>query len=260
MLIDWFTVGAQALNFIILVWLMKRYFYHPVLDAIAAREKKIATELTDAATTKAKAHKLQSEFENKNKAFELQKAALFEQATKEAKAEGERLRTEAIQDADEAEASRAQAILTDTQHLHAEIVRKTQLQVFDIARHVLDDLADISLERRACAVFIQRLMRSEDKDLVPLSAALKACSKDSPALLRSAFELPEAQQTAIQSALEDTFGQTIALSFLTTPELVGGIELSAQGQKLAWSIADYLKALSLSPSADSNKPDKKAVI
>ena len=27
MLIDWFTVGAQALNFLILVWLMKRYLY-----------------------------------------------------------------------------------------------------------------------------------------------------------------------------------------------------------------------------------------
>jgi len=37
MLIDWFTVGAQALNFIILVWLMKRFLYKPVQDAIAAR-------------------------------------------------------------------------------------------------------------------------------------------------------------------------------------------------------------------------------
>ena len=38
MLIDWFTVGAQVLNFLILVWLMKRFLYKPVLDAIDARE------------------------------------------------------------------------------------------------------------------------------------------------------------------------------------------------------------------------------
>ena len=37
MLIDWFTVGAQALNFIILVWLLKRFLYKPILDAIDAR-------------------------------------------------------------------------------------------------------------------------------------------------------------------------------------------------------------------------------
>ena len=45
MLIDWFTVGAQTLNFVILVWLMKRYLYKPVLDAIDAREQRIASEL-----------------------------------------------------------------------------------------------------------------------------------------------------------------------------------------------------------------------
>jgi len=38
MLIDWFTVGAQALNFLILVWLLKRFLYKPILDAIDARD------------------------------------------------------------------------------------------------------------------------------------------------------------------------------------------------------------------------------
>ena len=42
MLIDWFTVGAQALNFIILVWLLKRFLYKPILDAVDAREKRVA--------------------------------------------------------------------------------------------------------------------------------------------------------------------------------------------------------------------------
>jgi F-type H+-transporting ATPase subunit b len=44
MLIDWFTVGAQALNFLILVWLLKRFLYKPILDAIDAREKRIAAD------------------------------------------------------------------------------------------------------------------------------------------------------------------------------------------------------------------------
>ena len=44
MLIDWFTVSAQAVNFLILVWLMKRYLYQPILVAIDAREKRIAAD------------------------------------------------------------------------------------------------------------------------------------------------------------------------------------------------------------------------
>ena len=42
MTIDWFTVGAQIVNFIVLVWLLKRFLYKPVLAAIDAREKRIA--------------------------------------------------------------------------------------------------------------------------------------------------------------------------------------------------------------------------
>jgi F-type H+-transporting ATPase subunit b len=55
MLIDWFTVGAQAINFIILVWLLKRFLYKPILDAVDAREKRVATELADADAKKAEA-------------------------------------------------------------------------------------------------------------------------------------------------------------------------------------------------------------
>ena len=47
MLIDWFTVAAQALNFLILVWLMKRYLYKPIRHAIDEREKRIAAELAE---------------------------------------------------------------------------------------------------------------------------------------------------------------------------------------------------------------------
>ena len=57
MLIDWFTVGAQTLNFLILVWLLKRFLYKPILNAIDAREKRIAAELADADVKKAEAEK-----------------------------------------------------------------------------------------------------------------------------------------------------------------------------------------------------------
>ena len=173
MLIDWFTVGAQLLNFIILVWLMKRFLYQPVLDAIAAREQKIAAQLADAAATKAEAHQQQDEFRQKNQAFDEQRAELLRQARDAANAERERLQLEAREAADAASAQHAKALLTDAQHLHAEIARQTQQQVFDISRRVLGDLAGVSLEQRVCEVFIQRLQAVEGPALATLGAALE---------------------------------------------------------------------------------------
>src|SRR6202161_4390474 len=91
MLIDWFTVGAQTLNFLILVWLMKRSLYKPILDAIDTREKRIAAELADADKKKAEAQKERDDFQRKSEAFEQQRAALLSKATDEAKAERQRL-------------------------------------------------------------------------------------------------------------------------------------------------------------------------
>ena len=63
MLIDWFTICAQTLNFLILVWLMKRFLYKPVLTAIDEREKRIAGEMADADAKKTEAQKDRDDFQ-----------------------------------------------------------------------------------------------------------------------------------------------------------------------------------------------------
>ena len=70
MLIDWFTVGAQALNFIILVWLLKRFLYRPVLDAIDAQRAADRQKLADADAKTVAAQKERDEFQRKNAEFD----------------------------------------------------------------------------------------------------------------------------------------------------------------------------------------------
>ena len=72
MLIDWFTVGAQVVNFIILIWLLKRFLYRPILTAIDTREQRIAAELADAATKQLQATQERTTFENKRQALDQQ--------------------------------------------------------------------------------------------------------------------------------------------------------------------------------------------
>ena len=114
MLIDWFTVGAQALNFFILVWLMKRFLYKPILHAIDAREKRIATELANADAKKAEAQKERDEFQHKNDEFDQQRAALLSKAKDEAKTELQRLLDEARKTADAQSDKRQDAFKTRT--------------------------------------------------------------------------------------------------------------------------------------------------
>ena len=64
-----------------------------------------------------------------------------------------------------------------------------------------------------------------------------------PALVRSAFALPAEQRAAIQKALDEILGAEVQLRFEIAPELIAGIELAGNGQKVGWSISDYLASL-----------------
>src|SRR5271156_5234851 len=130
MLIDWFTVSAQALNFLILVWLMNRYLYKPILNAIDAREKRIAAELADAAAKKTEAQKERDEFQHKNEEFDRQRAALLAKATDEAKAERQQLLDEARKAADALTAKRQESLRADAQNLNQAISQLAQQEVF----------------------------------------------------------------------------------------------------------------------------------
>ena len=259
MLIDWFTVGAQALNFIILVWLLKRYLYKPILNAVDSREKRIAAELADADAKKAEAQKEREEFQHKNEEFDQQRAALLGKAADEAKADRERLLNDARKAADALSTRRQETLRSDANNLSQAIRRRTQQEVFAIARKTLTDLAAASLEERMCDVFAGRLRSMDGKAKEGLGNALKTAS--GPALVRSAFDLPVAQRAAVQKALNETFSADVHLRFETAPDLVSGIELTTNGQKIAWSIADYLASLDKGVGEllkATDKPEAKA--
>ena len=132
MLIDWFTVGAQVLNFVFLVWLMKRFLYQPVLDAIAAREKRIADQIAAAAAKEAHATTERKTFEDKNKAFDQQRADLLSEATVKAEAEGQRLAEEARKAAAALAAQRQQSLATQAAQLQQLVAERAAHEVFAI--------------------------------------------------------------------------------------------------------------------------------
>jgi F-type H+-transporting ATPase subunit b len=264
MLINWFTVFAQAINFLILVWLLKRFLYKPIVHAIDEREKGIAAQLADAEAKKAVAQKERDDFQHKNEAFDKERAALLKKATDEANAERQRLLGEARKDADLLRAKRQDALEGEQRNLNLEITRWTQKQVFAITRKALLDLASTSLEERIGEVFVGRVRALSGAAKEQMVNAFK--TSNHTVSVRSAFDMPPARQSAIEGAVKETFAPDAHLQFETAPQLVCGIELSTNGHKIAWSIADYLATLQKSAgellrkdARRESKPDAKSI-
>lgn len=241
MLIDWFTVVAQVLNFLILVWLLKRFLYTPILDAIDAREKRITAELADANAKKAEARQERDEFTRKNVEFDQQRAALLTKAEDEASAERQRLLSQARKESDTLRTKWQEALRSEHRSLSEELSRRTREEVFAIARKTLKDLATTSLEEQMTEAFLCRLRELGSAEKGELQLAFEAAS--TPAIVRSTFHLPSTQRQAIAGVVKDVLAIKTQVQFETVPDLVSGIELMANGHKVAWSIANYLVSL-----------------
>ncbi len=168
-------------------------------------------------------------------------AALLSKATDEAQAERQRLLEEARKAAVELSFKQQEKLRNDAHNLNQAISRRTQQEVFAIARKTLADLASTGLEERLGEVFSRRLREMDGNTKESLAEALNTASD--PAMVRSVFKLPAEQRAAIQNAINETFSSEINVRFETAPDLISGIELTTNGQKVAWSISDYLTSM-----------------
>jgi F-type H+-transporting ATPase subunit b len=261
MLIDWFTVGAQAVNFLILVWLLQRFLYKPVLAAVDAREKKVAAQIADAAALDTKAQAERADLHRRSEAFDREREDLLHKATEEANAERQRLLESARQESQQMHSKLTQALAQERAELGHQLSVRTQAEVFAVARKTLADLAGASLEDRMIEVFIahlRELPRAQRLTLAGGDANIGGVVvTDTPgthnhadptqvALVRSAFVLPAAGRASIEAAVHECLGATVTTHFETSPEFVCGVELSMGGVRIAWSVADYLFSLSQS--------------
>jgi F-type H+-transporting ATPase subunit b len=237
--INWFTLVAQIFNFFLLVWLLKRFLYKPILDAIDKRERKILDQLNDAEASKAEALKQQEEYKKKNTAFDIEKKELMNTAISESK----EMQTKLLEKARaEAEALKDHLEKTEKEkqnNREATLSHRIKQEVFAISRKTLADLASVSLEERATAVFIKRLKSLKGEDLNQFKSAFKS----GKITLRSAFKLSDLQLKQIEKEVNELLEKKLDFSVEVSPDLIGGIEISTTDYKLAWSISGYLKDL-----------------
>jgi F-type H+-transporting ATPase subunit b len=241
MLIDWFTVIAQVINFLILVWLLKRFLYRPILNAIDAREKRIAAKIADAEATEAEAQKQREAYERKNQLFDQQRNAHMNEVLEAAKAERAQLLDAARQESEDLRARLQQALRNEQHSLDDDLSRRAREEVFAIARKTLTDLAGTSLEQRMTEIFLDRLRELNTAQITELKSAFKISS--AALRVRTAFKLSAQQRATIESVIGDMLGTENPVEFDIVPDLVSGIEISCNGRKIAWSIADYLGSL-----------------
>lgn len=235
MLIDWFTVGAQIVNFIILIYLLKRFLYKPILRAMDEREQKIATRLQQAEATRKKADADAAALARERRELENKK----EKLQAEAREEIEAWRDQAMEKA-KAEVEKARNAWQDTLDRDKEdFIRrvKTTLsrQVFKAAAKVVRDLADEQLEAKMVARFNRLLPKA-------LEAEKKKQIMGDHLRVVTGFALKEDQQKELRRAVAESC-PAAKIEFRVEREAGYTIRLSGNNRRIEWGLRQYMEEM-----------------
>jgi F-type H+-transporting ATPase subunit b len=237
--LDWSTFLLELINFLILLWILKRFLYAPVKGAIEARRKLVESVLADANARRDEAERMHQDYEAHRAAWEQERAETCAALDQELAAERAR-RIDVLQAELQDQRDKA-AILDERRGREAE--RRNQEAALALAAgfgsRLLARLADPALEARLVEMVIE--------DLPSLSQghreALAATAGTEPANVRvqSAFPLGDNQRAALEAALSQVAGRDdLRYDFDQAPDLIAGLRIDAGPLVMRANLRDEL--------------------
>ena len=241
MLINWFTVLAQIVNFLILVVLLKLLLYDRIIRAMDEREAKIRSRLKAAEVKAKEAEQEADTFRSKNQELDKKREKMIAQAKEEAEAHRKELTEQARHAASNLKSAWQEAIQREKATFIQNLKTSTGTQVYAIARKALGDLVDADLEDRTIERFLSGIRGMDKKKRDALVGSIREAGDE--VLIRSAFELSPAMRQKVTRALHKHFSDAVTVHYETRSELIMGVELKVRGHKIAWTLQNYLDDL-----------------
>lgn len=242
MTIDWFTLVAQLANFLILLLLLRRFLYEPVLGVMKRREEGIEGRFHEAERSRREADQEAERLRRERRQLEERREELIGEARDEA----QKRRSELLDEARREVAQERERWLEDLQREGAAVRRALRLgtarEALAASRKILAELASAELEESAVRCFLARVEEMDDDKRELLSEALAV--EEPEVVVRTAFELQADHRQRIIRALSDAAGgEGFEVRFERDEALLLGLEVEAEGRLIQWSADHYLDEL-----------------
>ena len=240
--INWSTVVFQIINFLLIVWILKKYLFIPVLKAMDNREKAIQTRLKDAEEAKKltekerenlKAKILHLEKSKNDVLAEAYKKADSEQAmmlkTLNAEIQGKRIASE------EQMKQEREVLRSSIKDIAGEIIIKT-------VSSALSDLANVNIQNIILRNFIDRLKTGQVEKLNELKQFYK--ERKSLTVL-SSFDLDFEEQEEIKQVFSEILSSSVEVDFKTDKSIICGVEIVCDSLLIRFGMDTYIDELKL---------------
>ncbi len=240
MQINWFTLAAQIINFLILLFILKKLLYDRVVKAMDEREERIASDIREAEKKREKADQERQEFHQKKEDLNKKQDEILENARNQASERKKELIREAREEVHQLRSKWQRSLEDERESFINELRVKIGRQIYNVSRRVLGDLADTELEERIAARFADVLKEKQD-DIKERAGQLS--KENGNLMIFSSFEISSDARKDISNVLKKAGIKSDDIEFKQNSDLICGIEIDLSDLRISWSIDDYLESL-----------------
>lgn len=241
MLIDWFTVIAQIVNFLILMALMKWLLFDRIIKAVDQREASIRERLEQARQQREQAESKNEELAQRESHIKREREQVLAKARSDAEERRSELEKRARREVDQRKAQWMAALETEQEHFLSSFVELASGGAFELARKALDELADAELNELAARAFVGRLNNLSDDEIADFAQGLEESGGEATA--SCGLEFPDDARQSVEKALAGVLAREVRVNWALSRQAGFGLSLKAGGRVLSWTLSAYLEEL-----------------
>jgi len=239
MKIDWWTLGLQTINVLVLLWVLQRFLLKPVQAMIVQRQKMTQQLIDDASLAKQQAEDEKSALQAQHGLLAAERERVLGQAHTEATAASAQLLAQARQDAAQLLAAAQETLQHERTQVQGMLQNQAGELAVDITRRLLTGLPATSLNRHFIDLACNDITALADSDKKALCASLGSQAVQ----IVAAGEVDPLLREELKDRLSKLLGQELTLAFVVDPALLAGVELHFQYVHINSNLHAYLQRI-----------------
>jgi F-type H+-transporting ATPase subunit b len=235
---SWSTFALQAVNFLVLVWLLKRYLFKPVGAVVAERKAEIASAQAAAEAARQSAEQARKDLESRQSQIEAERQAITDKARAQVADERAKMIEDARADIEKQKAAALKRLDEERDSAAREVIDRSIQLAIGIAQRLLQQFSAPSLEE----LFLDRVLNHLDHlAATERDALLGQLGRDGGQLIvATAYPLGPEAESRWRVALSQRLGEHSQIAFAVDAELIAGVELKFPHAVLRFSWRDAL--------------------
>ncbi len=236
--LNWSTFILEIINFLVLIWLLKRFLYAPIQAIIIKRKDMLEKKLTDANQLQADAENLQVRYENRLQEWGLEKEKYQNQFQQELEEWRSQEHVKSLKKMDE---ERLKLQSQEKQNINKMIEKNANEAMFiagQFASKFLSQFADVALQNKLIELLLNDIRQFSEDRVAILKNGYK---NENKIIVQSAYPIPEADKKRLTDGIGHLINETTEVQFMQNPGLLAGINIQIGSISLKASVRDELK-------------------